>query len=94
MLKKGQPLQFKRPMSSMRLVLMAIENGHQTILEIRTETRLNKGQVAGAISNLAYIGAICTKHRDDCGRAIYVLPGQIRGVADCLKGVNSIFSVL
>lgn len=91
MLKKGQPLQFKRPFSSMRLVLEAIENGHVTLLEIRTETKLNRGQVASAIANLAYIGAICTKHRDAQGRAIYLLPGRIETFPECLKGVKSVF---
>lgn len=29
MLKKGQPVKFSRPMSTMRVVLMAVEQGHQ-----------------------------------------------------------------
>lgn len=94
MLKKGQPLQFKRPFSSMRLVLSAIEDGNCSLKSIRDATRLNKGQVAGAIANLAYIGAICTKKKDIHGRAMYTLPGQIVGAPDCLKGVNSVFNPL
>lgn len=94
MLKKGQPLQFKRPMSSMRLVLSAIEDGHITSLTIREATKLNRGQVSSAIENLAYIGAILTGNRDAHGRSFYSLPGQITGVAGCLKGVSSIFHTL
>ena len=94
MLKKGQPLQFKRPMSSMRQVLSAIEDGHITSLTIREATKLNRGQVSSAIENLAYIGAILTGNRDEHGRAFYTLPGQIQSVAPCLKGVSSIFHTL
>lgn len=91
MLKKNKPITFARPVSSMRLVLEAIENGHNSLLAIREQTNLNKGQVKSAVANLAYIGAICTRRRDEQGRAIYVLPGQIESVSDNLKGVNSIF---
>lgn len=91
MLKKGQPIKFKRPESTMARVLRAIENGHITLLAIRKETGLNKGQVSAAVANLAYIGAICTRMKDDYGRAVYVLPGTIQGFAPCLKGVRSVF---
>ena len=72
---------------------MAIENGHQTRIEIKEETKLNKGQLSSAIENLAYIGAIITGNKDEHGRSYYTLPGQIQGVAPCLKGVSSIFTV-
>ena len=91
MLKKNQPLQFKRPMSSMRLVLSSIEDGNCSIHSIMDATRLKKGQVTAAIANL---GAICTKQRDINGRAIYVLPGQIGEISQCLKGISTIFGVI
>lgn len=91
MLKKGQPIKFKRPESSMARVLRSIENGHITLFAIRKETGLTKGQVAAAVANLAYIGAICTRMKDEQGRAVYILPGTIQGFAPCLKGVRSIF---
>lgn len=94
MLKKGQSVKFTRPMSSMRLVLMSVENGNCSVRSIMDDTRLTRGQVMGAIANLAYIGALCTKQKDPQGRAIYTLPGQIHGVPPCLKAVNSVFNPL
>ena len=93
MLRKGQMISFKRPMSSMKIVLEAVENNMRQAHEIVSGTSLRTGQVKSALHNLAFIGAIVAG-RDDAGRCIYVLPGEFRApVAQCLRGVRSIFDV-
>lgn len=92
MLKKGQPVKFSRPMSTMRVVLMAVEQGHQYRHDILKETKLKQGQVNSALWNLTYIGAVM-READTEGRSIYVLPGMLRKVAPCLMGVRSIFDI-
>lgn len=49
MLKKGQPVKFSRPMSTMRVVLLAVEQGHQYRHDILKETKLKQGQVNSAL---------------------------------------------
>lgn len=93
MLKKGQPIKFKRPMSSMGVVLSAIQCGHQTNVEIQLETKLSRRQVSGAIENLAFIGEILTGNKNEKGCALYVLPDKLT-VGACLKGASSIFNPL
>ena len=92
MLKKGQPVKFSRPMSTMRVVLMAVEQGHQYRHDILKETKLKQGQVNSALWNLTYIGAVM-RETDKEGRSIYILPGMLRRVAPCLMGVRSIFDI-
>lgn len=92
MLKKGQPVKFSRPMSTMRVVLMAVEQGHQYRHDILMDTKLKQGQVSSALWNLTYIGAVERK-TDEQGRSIYLIPGRHHGVAKCLLGVRSIFDV-
>ena len=92
MLKKGQPVKFSRPMSTMRVVLMAVEQGYQYRHDILKETKLKQGQVNSALWNLTYIGAV-VRETDKEGRSIYILPGTLRKVAPCLMGVRSIFDV-
>jgi len=92
MLKKGQPVKFSRPMSTMRVVLLAVEQGYQYRHEITSETKLNPGQVNSALWNLTFIGAV-VRDVDKEGRSVYLLPGKIRKVAPCLLGVSSIFNV-
>jgi hypothetical protein len=91
MLKKGQPIHFTRPVSTMRVVLLAVEQGHQYRHDILSETKLKFGQVASALYNLVYVGAV-KRETDKEGRSIYVLPGKV-AVAKCLCGVRSIFDV-
>lgn len=91
MLKKGQPVQFSKPMSTMKLVLEAIEQGFQYKHEIKKETGLHPGQVDSAIWNLRFIGMIERRH-DRERRYIYTVAGRISGpIAPCLLGVRSIF---
>lgn len=93
MLKKGQMVGFKRPMSSMKTVLEAVENGSKNIAECVEYTGLRRGQIASALYNLAFIGAI-ESMTDREGRHVYVIPGTWnKPVAKCLCGVNSIFNV-
>lgn len=92
MLKKNQPIKFSRPMSTMRTVLLAVEHGHQYRADILAETRLLPGQVAAALYNLTYIGAV-RRVEDAQGRSVYLLPDRIGEVAPCLLGVRSIFDV-
>jgi hypothetical protein len=92
MLRKGQIVAFTRPMSSMRRVLDAIEVGNSRQQEIREYTGMRQGQVASALYNLTYVGAIVLV-KDDTGRSCYLLPGGRGEVAKCLKGVSSIFNV-
>lgn len=92
MLKKDRPVKFSRPMSTMRTVLVAVEQGFQYKTEILTETKLKPGQVQSALYNLTFIGVI-TRSVDDNGRSIYLAPGRQYGVAKCLHGVRSIFDV-
>lgn len=90
MLKKNQPVKFSRPMSTMRTVLMAVENGHQTKLEITNDTGLKAGQVQSALWNLVYVGVVI-KASDANGRTVYRVPGRQYSVAPCLCGIRSIF---
>jgi predicted transcriptional regulator len=93
MLRKGQMISFKRPMSSMKTVLEAVENGMRQTRDIVEGTKLRQGQVKSALHNLSFIGAIKAE-RDTSGRCVYVLPGEYRApVARCLLGVRSIFDV-
>jgi len=92
MLKKGQLVAFTRPMSSMRRVLDAIEVGNSRPQDIREYTGMRQGQVASALYNLTFVGAIVLV-KDECGRSCYLLPGGRGEVAKCLKGVSSIFNV-
>jgi hypothetical protein len=92
MLKKGQPVKFSRPMSTMRVVLLAVEQGTQYRHEIQTETKLRPGQVQSALYNLTYIGAVI-RATDEQGCSVYLLPGRHYGIAQCLHGVRSIFDV-
>lgn len=93
MLKKGQMVSFKRPISSMRTVLESVENGLRQTHEIVEVTKLRRGQVKSALHNLSFIGAIRSVH-DEHGRCIYVVPGErLEPVAECLLGVRSIFDV-
>lgn len=93
MLKKGQMVSFKRPMSSMRTVLEAVENGSKNTREVAEYTKLRNGQIASALYNLAFIGAI-ESATDKEGRHIYMIPGTWnKPVAKCLCGVRSIFDV-
>ena len=92
MLKKGQPVKFTRPVSTMRTVLASVENGYQYRHDIVDETGLKLGQVSAALYNLTFIGCI-TRMMDDNGRSVYMSPGRLYGSSDCFKGVNSVFSV-
>jgi predicted transcriptional regulator len=94
MLKKNQPIGFLKPYSSMRQVYLAIEHGYRTVREIEQETSLKNSSVKAAIANLAYIGAIITRQKDGDGRAIYSIPQARFEAAMCLRGINSIFSVI
>ena len=77
----------------MRQVLTAVEDGHNYRQSIVEQTRLHIGQVKSALHNLAFIGAL-TVGKDDCGRAIYLIPGRfVSGVAPNLRGIRSIFDV-
>lgn len=92
MIKKGQMVKFTRPVSSMKTVLEAIEQGvcyRHTLVE---ETTLNENQVRAAIYNLSFIGAI-KRTLDYNGRTMYVTAGTwTEPVSNCLLGVSSIFN--
>jgi predicted transcriptional regulator len=92
MLKKGQPVAFSKPMSTMKRVFEAIEQDHQYKREIRKATGLSQGQVDSAIWNLKFIGVI-DRNKDREGRYTYAVAGRIGVVAPCLCGVRSIFDV-
>ncbi len=92
MLKKGKPVKFSKPVSTMRTVLALIEQGHQYRAEIVMVSGLQLGQVTSALYNLRFIGVIDLA-RDEQGRTVYRSPGRHYGVAPCLRGVRSIFDV-
>jgi len=93
MLKKNQPVKFVKPMSTMRQVLSAIEQGHESRQSIVDETGIVLNKVRAALFNLTFIGAI-HRYEDAQGRSKYTIPGRMVGeVAHCLKGVRSIFDV-
>jgi hypothetical protein len=92
MLKKDKPVKFTRPMSTMRVVLLAVEHGFESQADIVDETKLLVGQVRSALWNLTYIGVV-NRDRDANGRSVYLIPGRQYGVAQCLRGVRSIFDV-
>ena len=91
MLKKGQMVKFARPVSSMKTVYEAIEQGVCCRHTLIAETKLNENQVRAALWNLSFISAI--KRVDDAnGRTMYVLPSAwTEPVAQNLRGVSSIF---
>lgn len=92
-MKKGQTqFKFIRPMSNMRVVLEAVEQGNCNSRSIQDATKLVKGKVMNALRNLCFIRAVVAD-RDEFGRFIYIIPGSRVGVASNLKGVCSIFSV-
>ena len=92
-MKKGQThFKWIKPMSNMRLVLSVVEQGNCTKQSITDASGLVPGRVARALHNLSFIGAI-TIGRDGFGRFQYFIPGSRVGVANHLKGINSIFSV-
>lgn len=92
MLRKNTPVKFSRPVSSMKTVLEAIEQGHQYRHEIVKEAKLPVNKVRAALWNLTFIGVI-QRGIDREGRNIYVLPGRLGEIAPCLLGVRSIFDV-
>jgi transcription initiation factor IIE alpha subunit len=91
MLRKGQPVKFSKPMSTMRVVLGVIENGAIYKQDIVTESGLKEGQVRSALFNLTYVGCI-KLGKDREGRTIYIAPGTVNEVSDLLLGINSIFN--
>ena len=92
MLKKGQMVKFSKPVSSMKTVYEAIEQGHCYRHVLIKETGLNENQVRAALWNLSFISAI-KRVTDDQGRTMYVLPGAwVTPVSPCLLGVSSIFN--
>jgi hypothetical protein len=92
MLRKNQPIKWKKPMSTMRTVLALIEQGHEYRHDIVDLSGLRVGQVSSALANLVFIGAI-NRAADEHGRTVYRSPGRFYGVAPCLRGVRSIFDV-
>jgi predicted transcriptional regulator len=77
----------------MAKVLLSIQSGHETIEQIQQDTRIDKKKLTAAIANLAYIGAIKTRQRNDSGKAVYKDSNKTQlGCPKCLKGVSSIFS--
>lgn len=77
MLRKGQPVKFLRPNSSMQLVYHAIGNGYSTYSEILKETGLKPGAVRSALTNLTFVSMI-EKDTDMQGRRIYILPEALK----------------
>lgn len=93
MLRKNQPVKFSRPISTMRTVFEAVEQGVDSRAAIVEETGLLLSKVRAALFNLTFIGVI-HRYEDDQGRSRYTIPGRMVGeVAGCLKGVRSIFDV-
>jgi hypothetical protein len=93
MLKKNQPVKFCKPVSTMKSVYEAIEQGIETRTDIVESTGLVLGKVRAALFNLTFIGVI-QRYEDKEGRSRYTIPGRMVGdVAHCLKGVRSIFDV-
>lgn len=91
-MKKGQThFKFIRPMSNMRVVLSAVEQGNCTPRAIADSSGLFLGQVKQSLKHLCYIRAVMAD-RDSCGRFMYIIPGSRVGVASNLKGVSSIFN--
>lgn len=90
-LKPDHIVKFTRPMSYMRRVLMAIEQGNHRQEVIIEVTGLQFGNVRSAIDNLLYIKAIL-RSEDRQGRKIYYVPGQQVGpVSDCWHNAPSAF---
>lgn len=91
-MKKGQQhFNFIRPMSNMRVVLLAVEQGNCTHQLIKDASGLFAGQIKQALKNLCWIRAVVTE-RDSSGRNTFIVPGSRIGVAANLRGVNSIFN--
>ena len=91
-MKKGQTqFKFIRPMSNMRQVLSAVEQGNCNKQSIVDATRLQVGQVRQALKNLCWLRAVLVD-RDENGRNMFIVPGSRIGIASNLKGINSIFS--
>ena len=91
-LRKNTPVKFSRPISSMRTVLQAVEQGNHTRAEIEAYSNLVPGKARSALYNLCFIGVVI-RVEDDQRRSRYILPGTLGPVAKCLYGVRSIFDV-
>lgn len=57
-LKKGKPVAFRKPNSTMHRVYLSIQDGNHSINKICVDTRLVEGKVKSAIWNLIYTGMI------------------------------------
>lgn len=91
-MKKGQThFKFIRPMSNMRVVLLAVEQGNCNPQSIADGTGRSIGQVRQALKNLCFIRAV-KADRDENGRSMYIIPGSRVDIAANLKGVSSIFN--
>lgn len=91
-LRKNTPVKFSRPISTMRTVLQAVEQGNNTRSEIEAFTKLVPGKARAALYNLCFIGVVI-RIEDAQRRSRYILPGTLGPVASCLCGVRSIFDV-
>jgi hypothetical protein len=89
--KDQKTVKYTLPMSNMRIVLMSIERRNHLRRDIEQDTKLGKSKVNSALLNLKYLGAIKIR-RERFGRTIFYIEGQLEEVADCLKGINSIFN--
>jgi hypothetical protein len=83
---------FTRPMSDMRRVLMAIEQGYHSKPTIVDATKLQQAEVNHAIKNLLYIKAIL-RGEDRSNRKIYYVQGQhVLPIGECWSYASSAFT--
>ena len=96
-MKKGQTqFKFIRPMSNMRQVLSAVEQGNCTPRAIQDASGLSIGEVANALKNLVY-NKFLQAANDRNRRKVYFvfgeqIPWEYAELPENIKGVRSIFN--
>ena len=73
MLKKSQPIKFKRPGSNMELVYLAVQDGINSKHMLMVRTKLKPNQIASALVNLSTCGMI--ERIDTAAGSRYAMPG-------------------
>lgn len=91
MLKKGQPVKFSRPMSTMERVYRAVQDGHTSKMRIVVATSLPFQRVTTALYALTFSGNLVMRKENRTSR--YSLPelNQSTISTECVNELQRIF---
>ena len=91
MLKKGQPVKFRRPMSLMERVYRAVQDGHTSKMRIVVATSLPFQRVTTALYALTFSGNLVMRKENRTSR--YSLPelNQSTISTECVNELQRIF---